>query len=167
MAKYSEEIVDRIVELISLDSYTIAEICKNVGISKDTYYRWMKEYSDFSDTIKRAQSEFDDFIVTEAKKSLVKKIQGYTVEETKTVYIEKPTKDGEEQGKPKIKEKTVTKKYIQPDTVALIFALTNKDPENWKNRQSNEHTGKDGEPSLDKLEVVIVRNKKDIEDAKK
>lgn len=138
MAKYSNKIVNQIVELISSDSYTIAEVCKNVGITKDTYYNWLKSKSDFSDAIKKAEESRNDYFKVEAKKSLLKKIQGYTADETKTIYI-----DGKE-GRPKIKEQTIIKKHIQPDTVAIIFTLTNQDPDNWKNKQSSEVTGKDG-----------------------
>lgn len=53
MAKYNKKIVDRICELVSKDSYTIAEICKTVGISERTYYEWMSKNADFADTIKK------------------------------------------------------------------------------------------------------------------
>ena len=43
--------------------------------------------------------------------------------------------NGKEKQKPKIKEKTIVKKHIQPDTAAIIFTLTNGNPERWKNRQ--------------------------------
>ena len=41
-------------------------------------------------------------------------------------------------------KETVVKKYYPPDTAALIFALTNVAPEQWKNRQNIEATGRDG-----------------------
>lgn len=139
MAKYSRQLVDRICSLIREDSYTIAEICDLVGIHKDTYHTWIKTKSDFSDSIKKAEDDRMQFFVAEAQKSLLKKIQGYDVEESKTVYVDsgKPIIDetGKEKQKPKIKEKTIVKKHIQPDTAAIIFTLTNGNPERWKNRQ--------------------------------
>jgi transposase-like protein len=135
MAKYSKKIVDSICKLIKSDSYTIAEVCSQVGINQDTYFVWKREKPEFSEAVKKAEDERRAFFALEAKKSLLKKIQGYEVDETKTVYV-----DDKKEGlsKPKIKEKTITKKYIQPDTAAIIFTLTNCDSENWKNRQSNE-----------------------------
>lgn len=128
MAKYSQKLVDRICSLIREDSYTIAEICDLVGINKDTYYTWMKTKSDFSDSVKKAEDARMQFFVAEAQKSLLKKIQGYEVEESKITYIDsgKPMVDenGKEKQKPKIKEKTIVKKHIQPDTAAIIFTLT-------------------------------------------
>lgn len=80
----------------------------------------------------------------EAKKSLMKKIQGYEVTETKVVTVPGREKDAQGKPKPIIKEQTTTKKHIQADTAAIIFTLTNTDPEHWRNRQTTEVTGKDG-----------------------
>ena len=84
--------------------------------------------------------------VLEAKKSLMKKIQGYDVIETKIVKIPGGEKDEDGNPKPVIKEQVTIKKHIQPDTAAIIFTLTNGDPEHWRNRQTTEVTGSDGEP---------------------
>ena len=143
MAKFSKKTVDMIVGLVKSDTYTIAEICRQVGITPKTYHQWVNDYPDFADAIEQAKAERMQAMVIEAKKSLMKKIQGYDVTETKVVTI--PGKQKDEKGNPKpiIKEQTTTKKYIQPDT-AIIFTLTNGDPEHWRNRQSTEVTGKDG-----------------------
>jgi transposase-like protein len=142
--KYSKKIVERICELIRTDSYTIAEICRQAGISVETFYEWKRTKPDFSECIKKAQCEFDEFIVSEAHKSLVKLIRGYTVQEQKTVTAETGKLD--ENGAPvvRVKEHTVTDKHYQPVTAAVIFALTNRDGERWKNRMNNELTGKGG-----------------------
>jgi hypothetical protein len=128
----------KICELVATDSYTIPEVCQAVKIHKDTYYAWFNdEKSDFSDAIKKAKTDFLNSIAIEAQKSLLKRVKGYEVEETKTVY-------SDNNGKPKIKERTVTKKHIAPDIAAVIYTLSNVDPANWKNRQSAEITGKNG-----------------------
>ena len=144
MAKFSKKTVDMIVGLVKSDTYTIAEICRQVGITPKTYHQWVNDYPDFADAIEQAKAERMQAMVIEAKKSLMKKIQGYDVTETKVVTI--PGKQKDEKGNPKpiIKEQTTTKKHIQPDTAAIIFTLTNGDPEHWRNRQSTEVTGKDG-----------------------
>lgn len=135
MAKYSKKITDKICALIKKDSYTVAEICSMSGISESTYFEWKAKKPEFSEAIKKAEDEFYSFMVVEARKSLVKKIQGYTVQEKKTVTVDSGKKN-EETGKPvvKVKEHTVVEKHIQPDTAAIIFTLSNRDPENWKNK---------------------------------
>lgn len=163
MAKYSKKKVRDICSLINKDSYTIAEVCSLTGISESTFFEWKVKKPEFLESIKKAENDFFSFIAVEAKKSLVKKIQGYTVQEKKTVTVDTGRKD-EESGKPivKVKEHTVTDKHYQPDTAAIIFALTNRDPENWKNRQNTELTGKDGQPLEPTVIILPDNNRGDI-----
>lgn len=144
MAKFSKKTVERIVGLIKSDTYTIAEICRQVGITPKTYHQWVNDYPDFADAIEQAKDERMQAMVIESKKSLMKKIQGYDVTETKVVTVPGTKKDEKGNPKPIIKEQTTTKKHIQADTAAIIFTLTNGDPEHWRNRQTTEVTGKDG-----------------------
>jgi len=161
MAKYSSEIVNRIAELIASDSYTIVEVCNIVGIGKSTFYEWIETKTDFSDTIKKAEKERMEFFTVEAKKSLLKKLQGYTVQETHTVYTN-PNGNGDAST---IKEKKVIDKHFQPDTAAIIFTLTNGDPANWKNRQNTDLTT-DGK-SIFSLEVRDEETKKAVEELRR
>ena len=140
MAKYSKRVVEQIVGLVKSDTYTIAEVCQQVGISQATFHRWRDEYEEFATAIEEAHEARMQFFVQEAKKSLLKKIQGYEVTETKVVTV--PTKG--DPSKPTIKEQTTQKKHIQPDTAAIIFTLANGDPTRWRNRQTMEVVGKDG-----------------------
>lgn len=136
MAKYNEQIVTDICNLIKKDSYTIAELCKEVGIAISTYYEWLETKAEFSEAIQKARYQFDEIIVNEAKNSLRKLVQGYETEEKKTVFTE--GKDG----KPRIKEQTTVKKHIQPNVAATIFLLTNKASNEFKNRLNTDHTTK-------------------------
>lgn len=138
MPKYNKKIVKRICDLLSKDSYTISEICSLTGISESTYYEWQANKPEFSENVTRAKDQFDELLVKEAKNSLRKKVLGYEVDEKKTVYT-----NGKD-GKPVIKEQTTIKKHFQPDTAAIVFALTNKAPLEWKNRQNNELSGVGG-----------------------
>jgi transposase-like protein len=138
MAKYSKKTVERIVGLVKSDTYTIAEICRQSGIAQRTYYKWLEDYPDFAAAIEEAEAERMQMMAIEAKKSLLRKLQGYEVVETHVTTV--PDKDG----KPKIKEQKTIKKHVAADTAAIIFTLTNGDPEHWRNRQSTEVTGKDG-----------------------
>lgn len=144
MARYNKAIVEKICELIRSDTYSVAEICRIVGIHKDTYYSWLKEKTDFSDAIKKAQEEFRGNILVECERSLVKLIKGYTVQERKTITVDSGKKDEHGRPIPKIKEQTTIDKHIQPNLGAIIHYQTNNDPERWKNKQSMEVTGKDG-----------------------
>lgn len=157
--KYNKKIVERICELMSVDSYTVAEICEMVGISERAYYEWQSKYADFADAIKKAQDKFDELMISEAKKSLVKMVQGYTVDETRTVTADTGKKD--DNGKPivKVKEHIVTKKHYQPNPTLIIFTLVNRDPDNWKNRQENKLSGEIGiKSNLENLSDEELQN---------
>lgn len=150
MAKYSKKMVNQIVELIKSDTYTTAEICQMVGITPKTYCQWINKKEKFKEAVEAAKDERMQKFVVEAKKSLLKKIQGYEVTETKVVTIPGKKKDARGNPLPIIKEQTNTKKHVQPDTAAIIFTLTNGEPEQWRNRQYTEVTGKDGKDLFEK-----------------
>lgn len=144
MAKYNKRIVDAICSHIRADSYTIAEICRMVGISEDTYYTWKKTKPEFSESIKKAEESFKKDILVECKRSLRKLITGYTVQEKKTITVDSGRKDEKGKPIPKIKEQAIVEKHIQPSLGAIIHYQTNQDPDNWKNKHSTEVTGRDG-----------------------
>jgi hypothetical protein len=115
----------------------------------------------FAQAVTDAREELRELLVCEAKKSLLKTIQGYTIEETKVVTVPSGEKDEQGRPKPQIKQQVTTKKHIAPDTAAVIFTLTNGEPDTWRNRQTNEVTGKDGKDlfkqlSDDELEAKIA-----------
>ena len=169
MAKYSKKIAQKIFGLIEKDSFTIAEICAKVGISDRTFRYWQNENSEFAAGVARARDTFTETKLVECEKSLDKLINGYDYEEVKTVMIDsgRPGTDGK--ATPKIKERTVTKKHIIPSLPAIIHFQTNRDPENWKNRQTNELTGKGGKDlfegvSNEELETRIATLEKKLAD---
>ena len=136
--KYDETLVKRICELLANDSYTILEVCSIVGISDDCFYKWQKEKQEFREAIARARDRFNETMIKEAKFSLRKRVMGYEFDEKRTTYV------NNKRGNPIIKEQVNIRKHIQPDMSAIQFVLTNRDSENWKNKQANEITGKDG-----------------------
>ena len=142
MKKYNKKIVEHILTMIRSDTYTITEVCNNVGITRQTFYQWQHDNPEFAQAVEDASNELLDKMKVEAKKSLMKKIQGYEVPETKVVTVPGREKDAQGKPKPTTKEQTPTKKHIQADTAAIIFTLTNTDPEHWRNRQTTELTGK-------------------------
>lgn len=147
MAKYNKKIVNYICSIIEKDSYTIPEICKMVGIDEATYHRWKIDKPEFCEAIEKARDKFIKNGLVECEKSLMKLIIGYEYEESKTVVVN----DGS--NNPKIKEKSTTKKHVAPNLGAVIHFQTNKDPENWKNKQSTELTGKDGKDLINSIDL--------------
>lgn len=131
MAKYNKQIIDTICSYIKNgDSQKTA--CKKAGIAESTLYEWLKKKKELSEAIKKAKDEFQDTIVGKLEASLWKRAMGYEVTETEMEY----TRD--DKGELKIKSKKTKIKHIQPDTGALIFALTNVAQNKWVNRQKVE-----------------------------
>lgn len=113
---------------------------KLAGIVADTYYRWLKEHSEFSDAVKKAQAAFQDWqmngILEDARKSLKTLICGQEYEEIKTEY------ENDKNGNQRIKKQIRITKKVLPNPTAVIFALCNRDPEHWQNRVNTELSGK-------------------------
>ena len=149
--KYNDKIVNRICELIASDTYTVAEVCKLVNIHRATYFEWINTKPEFADRIKKAQEARTEYFVAEAKKSLLRKIQGYTVKEQQVTTVGTGKYDANGREIAKIKEQRTVDKHFQPDTAAIIFTLCNGEPDKWKNRQATEVTGKDGKDLFAKL----------------
>lgn len=144
--KFDKKKKEAVLALVREDSYTVREICQKVGITPRTLQNHRREDSQFAEDYKKAEQERIESILAECNKSLRRLMQGYEVEEERTVFV----KRGDEVI---VKEKVVTKRHIPPCLPAIIHYQTNRDPDNWKNRQSMEHTGKGGQPI-----VVTVDN---------
>lgn len=138
-SKYTPEIVERICELVSADEYTIKEICSIVGINPDTWFEWKKVHADFSEKVKKAEDALIEKRLKECNRSLSKLITGYEATETVTDFVNID-------GKPVPRGIRQVKKHIPPSLGAIIHYQTNKDPDNWANKQRTEITGKDGAP---------------------
>lgn len=54
--KYTPELVEQLIKYIEAGNY-IETACGAIGLSKQTFYKWLKRKSDFSDAIKRAESK--------------------------------------------------------------------------------------------------------------
>lgn len=149
--KYNRRIANTIYELLKNDTYTVAEVCRLVKIAPSTFYSWRSNYNEFLEGVKAAEAARMTFFVAEAKKSLLKKIQGYTVQEKHVTTVGSGKLDVNGKEIPKIKEQKTVDKHFQPDTAAIIFTLCNGEPDTWKNHQNNEVTGKDGKDLFEQL----------------
>lgn len=137
--KYTPERVAKICNAIA-EGKSQKDACLAAGIHPDTFTNWICRFSDFSDSVKKAKAQYqewyDKHILEDAERGLKRLICGEEYTETTTEYEDDGT------GSPKIKkQKTVTKRIL-PNPTSVIFALTNRDPERWKNRLSQDVNGK-------------------------
>ena len=119
-------------------SYKDAFTAARVG--KTAFYSHLANDADFADRVKKAESEYQDWydsqLVVDCKRSLIELVNGYEWDETTTESA--LNKDGK---MVEVKKKVVHKKAA-PNPTAIIFALCNRDPDNWKNRVENTLSGK-------------------------
>ncbi|WYA19753.1 helix-turn-helix domain-containing protein [Fusobacterium nucleatum] len=124
-SKYETEVKPRLVEIEAWkrDGLTDEQICKNLGISVDTFYRYKSKYSEFSEAIKKGKEVAD----IEVENALFKRAIGYKYKE---VIKEVKEIDG--------KKSTYIKEVIKEmpgDVGAQIFWLKNRKSNKWKDKQ--------------------------------
>lgn len=123
-------------------------------VSHQTFYRHMKEDSEFCERIKAAekqfQEEFNVTIVQDCQRSLAELIRGFEYDEV-TTETGKDPRTGKE-----VSKKKVVRKRVLPNVSAIIFTLCNRDPEHWQNRVSNELSGKVTTESTTDLSLANV-----------
>lgn len=134
-SKYETHVKDKLIliEAWARNGLTDEQIAKNLGISKDTFYKYKKEYTDFSDSLKRGKEVVD----IEVENALLKRALGYK-------YDEVTKERNEDTGELEI-TKVVTKE-VQPDTTAQIFWLKNRKPGEWRDRKEIDHSGNINNP---------------------
>lgn len=114
--------------LIDYGGATLGAYCTAMDISDQTHYRWMEEHVEYVDAIKRGKEQYKETLKRDAVESLKTLVKGTTLVE------EKKYKDDEGN----VVKSAVKYVKVLPNTAAVIFALTNLDPEHWQNKQSNE-----------------------------
>lgn len=131
---YSEKIEPRLseIEAMARKGANDKEIIKMLGISGETFYKYLREKAEFADIIKKARqtlSEQDTPLVYEAMK---KKALGYRYTEKKKII------ERDEYGQAHIVRVEEYEKEMPPDTGAGIFLLKNLDKERgWANEPAS------------------------------
>lgn len=126
--------------------YSQKEACKKAGIAEGTFYRWCDEDSEFRELVHNAQEEarITKADVRAVEQSLLDVARGFEYEEVKTEYESREVVDevsGKKEFKPVIKKQVRTQKRVIPNVEAIKFLLTNRDPDNWKNRVDQTQMG--------------------------
>lgn len=127
---FKPEYVEQAKRLASVLGATDVEIAQFFGVSDRAIYRWKLAHPEFAKALKVGKAPANERV----KRSLYLRAIGYS-HESEEVFCSN--------GKV-TRVKTV--KHYPPDTGAIVFYLCNRDPENWKQKQQHELTGKNGGP---------------------
>lgn len=129
-SKYKTHVEPRLNEIKAWarDGATEEEIAKKLRISTSSLYEYKKEFSEFLESLKSARA-YDDEVVDALHKNTLGGI----------VKLQKPFKVRKkffENGKLVREEEVIVTAeeeiYVQPDTMAQMYWLNNRVPENWK-----------------------------------
>ncbi|HEY4355639.1 MAG TPA: helix-turn-helix domain-containing protein [Acidobacteriaceae bacterium] len=129
-SKFKPELCEQAVKLCKLGA-TDKELADFFGISESTLNLWKIDKPDFSESLKQGKDEAD----ARVQQSLYRRALGYSHDAVK-IFNDK--------------DAGVTKvdyvEHYPPDTVACIFWLKNRNPEQWRDKVETELTGKGGGP---------------------
>jgi predicted transcriptional regulator len=130
--EYVEKVEGRFEDIYSMreNGFTMQMICEELGISRPTFNKYIKNHKDLADLMVKSQKMLDKKTEEVAKEGLFSKLQDKFVEEV-TEEIWSAGKD--DFGQEIIAKKHILKKkrFIPADTTAIIFALKSKNPKIW------------------------------------
>ena len=117
---------------------TVTDFCRENGISDTHWYRVTTSDKAFLDEIEKADDIFKGKQVKDCINNLRKLANGFQSEKTKLTETG-VMRNGRMSTTTAVRY--TEKVNILPNVAANIFLLTNLDPDNWKNKQSNDFTG--------------------------
>lgn len=120
-----EENLQKIQEW-ALQGHRHEDIAKCMGINVSTLYAWCNAHKEIYEALKTTK----DFADVQIENSLYKKAMGYNV----VLHKQKVTKDG-------IVVNYEEEQHIPADTIAQIFWLKNRKPNDWREKVVAEVNG--------------------------
>ena len=118
--KYTKDMPEKAKKLAQ-EGLINLEIAKQLGISEDSFYKYMRLHPEFREAVDEGKVVVDDKV----ESMLLKRALGYDYEETKVI--------ADEEGRPV--QFIKTKKHASPDVGAAAFWLKNRRPEKWRDRR--------------------------------
>lgn len=128
---YQPEYVDIAIQMCARGA-TMADLAERFKVARSTIYQWLAAHQEFSDAVRVGKEVADERVGF----SVYERAVGYTYDSVKIMQYE---------GSP---VRVPYKEHVPPDVAAAKFWLTNRQPEKWRDRATNEVTGKDGAPLI-------------------
>lgn len=125
--KYQAAFAEQARKLCALGA-TDMELADFFGVARQTIYAWRNEHEEFSDAVCAGKERAD----TRVERSLYERAVGYTFESEKVFQHQ-----GEVIRAP-------IREHVPPDPSAALNWLKNRQPDQWRDKQVQEHVGPDG-----------------------
>ena len=142
--KYNPDFHPKLARYMAACGLTDKQIAVDIGIAESTLHKWKIDFSEFSESLREGKEEPDSLVTS----ALLQRCLGF---EHESEHI------SNWQGEV-IKTDTI-KKY-PPDTNAIKFWLTNRQPDKWREKVTNELVGK-GEERLELVPLAAILNKEE------
>ncbi|MBB4035701.1 transposase-like protein [Dysgonomonas hofstadii] len=123
MSKYNETLAKKITALIADELCSVSDICKAIGISRNTFYKWKRENPAFNEEIEDAMEYRGEVLLSMAYSSIKERLKRHTVTEEKDTYVPEET----DPGKLKFKSRVVCRKERLPDLRTIKMILDRAD----------------------------------------
>lgn len=137
-SKFKPEFIAQAQKLANL-GHTDREIAEFFDVDERTLNRWKNDHPDFCQSLKVGKEVADERV----EQSLYRRALGYSHDDTHFSSYEG------------VVTATPYVKHHPPDTTAAIFWLKNRRPDEWRDVNRHEHSGKDGAPLIPVLNVTI------------
>lgn len=151
MAKYTQWLEPDgllMIEGWAREGYTDLQICQAMGISRNTFYTWIKRFKDMHDALKRGKAPVDRMV----ENALLKRALGYEYKEvTRERILDRKT------GQYKLTVTKETTKVVPPDVVAQIFWLKNRRPDLWREKRQELGDIYGQAEAIDAIEIGEIR----------
>ena len=123
------------------DGYTDLEIAKNIGIGMSTFTEWKQKFPSIVAALKEGRRP----IIVEIEDTFIaKKLTGYFVDEEIVEVTKYPDNK-------KVEHRKKMKRWIPPDTTAMIFYLKCKKPKQYNDKLSLSINNETANGKLDEL----------------
>ncbi|KKM59719.1 hypothetical protein LCGC14_1547920 [marine sediment metagenome] len=133
MSKYTPELVEQIKELAA-NGNADKEICQKLKIGRTIFYKWKNEKVNFVNILKEARIP----CINDVEGALYKNAMGSQEYTEEHVHVRKE-KNKDDEIIREITEVKKLKKITLAQTIAQIFFLKNRDPENWSDKHDYTH----------------------------
>ena len=131
--RYNSEYAEQARKLCLL-GYTDKKLADFFNVSESTLNLWKLRHKEFSEHIARGKDVADANVV----EGLYNRAIGYSLKTSKPLSVS----DGAGQGSHV--EQHPIEQHFPPDPGAAKMWLVNRQPDTWRDKQSLEHTGRDG-----------------------
>lgn len=128
-SKYDPDTFPLLAEKYARQGLDDKQIMANLGVSAAVFYPYLQRYPEFAAALKRGRVPVN----IEVENALLKRALGYVYDET-----HKERRGGE------MVTVKIVRKSMPPDVGAIAFWLKNRLPDEWREKQYSEVTGKDG-----------------------